>query len=91
MKKNILLMGITIHVAALAVCAADVHVPDGDLPTKTLTLRESVVNAYFANQNRSALRLAVIDEKQLRDRGASRTYPELLKGIPSLYATSESS
>ena len=90
MKKNILLMGITIHVAALAVCAADVHVPDGDLPTETLTLRESVVNAYFANQNRSALRLAVIDEKQLRDRGASRTYPELLKGIPSLYATSES-
>ena len=83
-------MGITIHVAALAVCAADVHVPDGDLPTETLTLRESVVNAYFANQNRSALRLAVIDEKQLRDRGASRTYPELLKGIPSLYATSES-
>ena len=90
MKKNILLMGITIHVAALSVCAADVHVPDGDLPTETLTLRESVVNAYFANQNRSALRLAVIDEKQLRDRGASRTYPELLKGIPSLYATSES-
>ena len=26
MKKNILLMGITIHVAALSVCAADVHV-----------------------------------------------------------------
>lgn len=30
MKKNILLMGITIHVAALSVCAADVHVFDGD-------------------------------------------------------------
>ena len=132
MKKNILLMGITIHVAALAVCAADVHVFAADnapgiagisavdknsvsgrssdkdnvnakvtiheenvseneeVPTEILTLRESIVNAYFANQNRSALRLAVIDEKQLRDRGASRTYPELLKGIPSLYATSES-
>lgn len=132
MKKNILLMGITIHVAALSVCVADVHVFAADnapgiagisavdknsvsgrssdkdnvnakvtiheenvseneeVPTEILTLRESIVNAYFANQNRTALRLAVIDEKQLRDRGASRTYPELLKGIPSLYATSES-
>ena len=98
MKKNFLLMGITIHVAALAMCAADAHAAAGngkdnttdDTPVETLTLRESVVNAHFANQNRTALRLAVIDEKQLRDRGAMRTYPELLKGLPSLYATSES-
>lgn len=98
MKKNILLMGITIHVAALVMCAADAHAAAGngkdnttdDTPVETLTLRESVVNAHFANQNRTALRLAVIDEKQLRDRGAMRTYPELLKGLPSLYATSES-
>ena len=91
-------MGITIHVAALAMCAADAHAAAGngkdnttdDTPVETLTLRESVVNAHFANQNRTALRLAVIDEKQLRDRGAMRTYPELLKGLPSLYATSES-
>ena len=101
MKKNILLMGITIHVAALAVCAADVHVFAADnapgiagisavdknsvsgrssdkdnvnakvtiheenvseneeVPTEILTLRESIVNAYFANQNRSALRAAI--------------------------------
>ena len=98
MKKNILLLGITIHVAALAMYAADAHAIAGDdkdnasdgTPVETMTLRESVVNAHFANRNRTALRLAVIDEEQLRDRGAVRTYPELLKGLPGLYATSES-
>ena len=96
-------MGITILMATPAVCATDVHgnVKNGDkaavktesekndTPETTLNLREAVINAYFANQNRTALRLVTIDEKQLRDRGASRTYPELLKGLPSLYATSE--
>lgn len=103
MKKNFILMGITILMATPAVCATDVHgnVKNGDkaavktesekndTPETTLNLREAVINAYFANQNRTALRLVTIDEKQLRDRGASRTYPELLKGLPSLYATSE--
>ena len=136
MKKNFILMGITILMATPAVCATDVHgnVRNGDkaavktesdasraskrandaltnnasyesekndaltnpvndfpedTPETTLNLREAVINAYFANQNRTALRLVTIDEKQLRDRGASRTYPELLKGLPSLYATSE--
>lgn len=56
----------------------------------TLNLRESTVRAHFVNQNRSALRLATISETQLRERGASRTYPEMLRGLPSLYATSES-
>ena len=144
MKKNFILMGITILIATPAVCATDVHTNvrngvkeavrtesdasrastglNGALtkigtPTETanetlakkealmdsvnydpnystenettLNLREAVINAYFANQNRTALRLVTIDEKQLRDRGASRTYPELLKGLPSIYATSE--
>ena len=97
MKKNFILMGITILMATPAVCATDVHgnVKNGDkaavktesekndTPETTLNLREAVINAYFANQNRTALRLVTIDEKQLRDRGASRTYPELLKGLPS--------
>ena len=83
MKKNILLVGITIHVAALSMCAADAHAIAGDdkdnttddTPVETMTLRESVVNAHFANRNRTALRLAIIDEEQLRNRGAARTYP----------------
>lgn len=56
----------------------------------TLNLQASIVKAYFASESRSALRLATIDEQKLRLRGASRTFPELLKGLPSLYATSES-
>ncbi len=56
----------------------------------TLTLRTAVVNANFAHPGRSALRLATVSEEKLRQRGASRTYPELLKGLPGLYATSES-
>lgn len=110
MRKNILLMGITILAAAQVVSAADVHelagdglktsifntdeaMPSGDVPIEypldTLSIRETVVNANFASPNRSALRLATVDERQLRQRGASRTYPELLRGLPSLYATSE--
>ncbi len=115
MKKNILLMGITILAAARTMCAADVHdfacdgekTPvfnaDGAVPSQnvatigfsenvadTLTLRTAVVNANFAHPSRSALRLATVDEEKLRQRGTSRTYPELLKGLPGLYATSES-
>ena len=56
----------------------------------TLNLQASIVKAYFASESRSALRLATIDEQKLRLRGASHTFPELLKGLPSLYATSES-
>lgn len=56
----------------------------------TLNLQASIVKAYFASESRSSLRLATIDEQKLRLRGASRTFPELLKGLPSLYATSES-
>ena len=115
MKKNILLMGITILAAARTMCAADVHdfSCDGEKTpvfsadeaassqsaggrefpeygADTLTLRTVVVNANLAQPSRSALRLATIDEEKLRQRGASRTYPELLKGLPGLYATSES-
>lgn len=56
----------------------------------TLNLQASIVKAYFASESRSALRLATIDEQKLRLRGTSHTFPELLKGLPSLYATSES-
>ena len=79
-------MGITILAAARATCTADVHGSAAD----TLSIQTAVVNANFADQSRSALRLATVGEEKLRQRGASRTYPELLKGLPGLYATSES-
>lgn len=56
----------------------------------TLTLRDVIVSSTFSNVSRSPLRLTTIDSETLRERAAARTYPELLKGIPSLYATSES-
>ena len=52
----------------------------------TLNLQASIVKAYFASESRSALRLATIDEQKLRLRGASHTFPELLKGLPSVWA-----
>ena len=56
----------------------------------TLTLRDVIVSSTFSKVSRSPLRLVTIDSETLRERAAARTYPELLKGIPSLYATSES-
>ena len=57
--------------------------------TDTLTLQEVTVNANFSNPRNSPLRLTTIDSETLRSRGATRTYPELLKGIPGVYATAE--
>lgn len=55
----------------------------------TLTLQEVTVNASFSSPKNSPLRLSTIDSETLRSRAATRTYPELLKGIPSVYATAE--
>ena len=78
------------------------HVGEGDTPAvgesdspavgegDTLTLRDVIVSSTFSKVSRSPLRLVTIDSETLRERAAARTYPELLKGIPSLYATSES-
>lgn len=71
---------------ASAPSAADSLFWQGD----TLTLREVTVSASFDSPSRSPLRLSTVSEQKLRGRAAVRTYPELLKNIPSLYATSES-
>ena len=55
-----------------------------------MTLREAVTTASFANTSSSPLRLSTITNDALADRSWSRTYPELMSGIPGLYATSES-
>ena len=89
------LVGITILAGLHAsVCSAtDVHEPSASQMksiSDTLSLNESAVSAHFANVSRSSLRLVTVSDEQLRLRGASKTYPELLRGIPSLYATSQS-
>ena len=90
MKMNFILAGITILVGARDLCAVDARSKIGTEMSDTLNLQEAVVNANFAQQSRSPLRLATVDESRLRSFAASRTYPELLEGIPGLYATSES-
>ncbi|MCM1177125.1 MAG: TonB-dependent receptor plug domain-containing protein [Clostridium sp.] len=59
-------------------------------PLDTLSLQEVTISATFSNAVNSPLRLTAIDNATLKSRAASRTYPELLKGVPGLYATSES-
>ena len=69
-----------------AVSDADTLVWEGE----PMTLQEAVTRASFANTKNSPLRLSTITDENLRDRSWSRTYPELISGIPGLYATSES-
>ena len=100
MKKHFLLMGIAILPATLAVSAIDVLAHETAAPktyadttaqlSDTLTLQEVTVSAVFSDSKRSPLRLTTIDNATIKSKAASRTYPELMKGIPGLYATSES-
>lgn len=87
-------MGIAILLSGIRVQAADV--PGRENPgnetwslTDTLTLQEVTVRASFSDLNSSPLRLSTIDGETLKSRAAARTYPELLKGIPGVYATAE--
>lgn len=96
MKAHFFLMGIAILPATLSVFAYDVQAY-GTLSPKmysltndTLSLQEVTVSAVFSDSKRSPLRLTTVDNATLKSRAASRTYPELMKGIPGLYATSES-
>lgn len=77
-----ILMGITILLNALNMRAADV-------PIDTLTIREVTVKASITNPRNSPLRLTYIDSETLKSRVSARTYPELLKSIPGVYATAE--
>lgn len=89
-------MGIAILLAPQAVCAYDaLQTPQKEEnPTiefaDTLSLEEITVKANFSPANRTALRLKTITAEEIRLQSAARTYPEMLKGIPGLYATSES-
>lgn len=100
MKTHFLLVGIAILMSVLHVQASDAPIDasrnsaSGFRETgtllDTLTLEEVTVQASFSDVRNSPLRLTTIDDATLKSRAASRTYPELLAGIPGLYATSES-
>ena len=101
MKRHIYLMGIAILMSALRVQAADApggetvkndfsaEYPAVEYFADTLTLQEVTVRAVFSNPRNSPLRLTTIDSETIKARAAVRTYPELLKGIPGVYATAE--
>lgn len=91
MRTKHFLMGITILMTA-SVAAHDARAHENDVPSisDTLSIQEAVIQTTFASSKSSPLRLTTIDNGQLKQRAAERTYPEMLRGIPSLYATSES-
>lgn len=94
MKTNFLLMGIAILLSAPHAQGADVlgretQHPENHGITDTLTLHEVTVRASFSDSYSSPLRLKTLETEKLKSRTAARTYPELLKGIPGLYATAE--
>lgn len=82
-------MGIAILMSAVHVQASDAHGVNLASVTDTLTLQEVTVKASFSNPRNSPLRLTTIDSETLKSRASVRTYPELLKGIPGVYATAE--
>lgn len=93
MKTHFFLVGIAILTAAPCVHATDVRAHEISAPkmyADTLTLQEVTISAAFPESKLSPLRLTTVDNETIKSRGASRTYPELMKRIPGLYATSES-
>lgn len=89
---------ITIVCGVLMLCVA----PFVPVKAQTLAEQESVsdsleiniseitVSASYLKTGTSPLRLATVDSRKIKRKGAGTTYPELLSGIPGIYATSES-
>lgn len=57
--------------------------------TTAILLKEVTISAGVKNIRHSPLRLKNIDEAQIQSIAPGRTYPELLKDIPGVFATSE--
>ncbi|MFA7136533.1 MAG: TonB-dependent receptor plug domain-containing protein [Bacteroidales bacterium] len=54
-----------------------------------LNLEQIVFQASFIKDKQSPLRLTTVDRKKIEKRAIGFTYPELIKDIPGVYATSE--
>ncbi|MBR6540057.1 MAG: hypothetical protein IKT74_00825, partial [Bacteroidales bacterium] len=57
--------------------------------TQTFILKEITVSSGVKNKALSPLRLVDIDEKEILVSSTGRTYPELLRDVPGIYATAE--
>lgn len=53
-------------------------------------LEEIILTASFIKERQSPLRLSTVDRSAIEKGGLGLTYPELVKNIPGIYATSES-
>jgi len=58
--------------------------------TIQIYLKEIILSASFINERSSPLRLKTISHAEIERKAVGVTYPELLKDIPGIYATSES-
>ena len=63
--------------------------PLAQLPDSSILIKEIIVSSGVKQRNVSPLRLVDIDEKTIAIQAAGKTYPELLKDIPGIYATAE--
>ena len=69
--------------------APPVDEPAVQLPDTSYLIKEIIVSSGIKRKNVSPLRLVDIDEKTIAIQAAGKTYPELLKDIPGIYATAE--
>ncbi len=77
-----------------AQCAPDTSdmwygTPALQLPDTSYLIKEVVVSSGIRKRNVSPLRLVDIDERTIAVQAAGKTYPELLRDIPGIYATAE--
>jgi len=56
---------------------------------KTIILNEIIMSASYLRGNTSPMRIKSVDNQVIEKKGFGKTYPELLKEIPGIYATSE--
>lgn len=89
MRINLLLSGITVLFVQNTV-SAEVPEPVQAPDSLSMSLSESVVTTEIISPRRSALRLTTISGDGIRDRAHSRTFPEMFRYVPGIYATSES-
>lgn len=54
-----------------------------------LNLEEIILQASFVTDRQSPLRIATVDQKTIGKKAIGYTYPELIKNMPGIYATSE--
>lgn len=56
----------------------------------TLSISEVIVRSNFTDKKKSPIRHTTINNSLIKERAAAKSYPEMIKNIPGLYATSSS-